>query len=781
MNIFTSYKRTKLFLWINITGLAIGLASSIMLILFVTSELSYDKHFKNSERIIKLNTGIEREGNKEYFSTSLREAYDQLPMQISEIEAATQIAPYGGLLTVTSGSERFQNVELFHADQDFFKVFQMKFIEGTPESALADINSAVLTLRQAEIMFGSSSNAIGKIINIDGQDLTVSSVVKELPFNTHFSFDILANIKSFSFLSFMKSLDFHTYYLIAASAPMNGTKLSIENLYLDLLKPFMERTGYTKVYGMTEKLADIYLSPKDDRSFKSGDVRYIWMLSGLALFILILAITNFINLFIAQGESRMQEIGIRKTNGATKGDIVRQFYSEVFLIVLMAFTAGFILAVVITPYFSQLIDRDIELIQLLNPLFIICVVALFIITSLLSAFYPVFYLSRFTPLDILGKRLKFSKRTSSIAIVAFQSSVTIILISVVFIILKQSLHLHSLPIGYNPKDVVSIYNMTRNIQQSYPAVKQELQELPGIKAVSGAEHTIGIRGSGQSISFPENREKKYNVSEYRIVAGLCELMEFQLTEGDFFKENTPDSVRQIILNESAVKMLNLQSPVVGTTLYYRTPIEVIGVIKDFYYGELSNLIEPLILAPIFGPNPSDIYLRFDDKFNRLTTMEMVLDVLKKFDPDFIANPQWSEDIYREKFSKIKSQTKVVSIASLLSVLIAMLGLIAIHLYTMVRRTKEIAIRRVNGATRQDIFILFTRNIVYWILIAGAAAVPVAYYLVSNWLNDYTNRITIGIDTFLLPVVIQCIIAVLVTSGVTFNVLRQNPAKSLKSE
>jgi ABC-type antimicrobial peptide transport system, permease component len=779
MNIFTSYKRTKLFLWINITGLAIGLASSIMLILFVTSELSYDKHFKNSERIIKLNTVIEKEGNKEYLSISLREAYDQLPMQIPEIEAATQIHKYG-TLTVASGSERFQNVELHYADPGFFKVFQMKFIEGTPESAFADINSVVLTLRQAEIMFGSSGNAMGKIINAEGQDMTVSAVVKELPFNTHFSFDILANINSISYLSFMRALDFHTYYLVAADAPMNGTRLSINNLYIELLKPFMERTGYTKVYGMTEKLADIYLSPKSDRSFKSGDARYIWMLSGLALFILILAITNFINLFIAQGESRMQEIGIRKTNGATKGDIVRRFYSEVFFIVLIAFTAGFILAVIITPYFSQLIARDIELIQLLNPLFIICAVALFIITSLLSAFYPVFYLSRFSPLDILGKRLKFSKRTLSVAIVAFQSAVTIILISVVFIILKQSLYLHGLPIGYNPKDVVSI-DMTRNIQQSYAAVKQELQELPGIKAVSGSEHTVGIRASGQSISFPENREKGYNVSEYRVVAGLCELMEFQLTEGDFFKESTPDSVRQMILNESAVKMLNLQNPVVGTILYYRTPIEVIGVIKNFYYGELSNLIEPLIFAPIFGPNPSYIYLRFDNKFNRLTTMEMVSGVLKKFDPDFVANPQWSEDIYREKFSKINSQTKVVSIASALSVLIAMLGLIAIHLYSMVRRTKEIAIRRVNGATQQNIFTLFTRNIVCWILIAGVVAIPVAYYLVSNWLNDYTNRTTIGIGIFLLPIIIQCIIAILVTSGVTFNILRQNPAKSLKTE
>jgi len=781
MNILRSYKRTKLFLWINIIGLAIGLAVSIMLVLFVVNELSYDKHFANHERIVRLVTVSEEEGNKNNYGINLRKAYTELPGKVPGIEAVVQIYGLPGT-DVTRKPEHFQDIDVFYADPEFFKIFQMKFIEGTPESALVDNNSVVITREQADAIFGGIDKAMGQTLEFEfteRKEFTVSAIVENLPSNTHFDFDIIVPMPAMGkFLEYLQGLEFYTYYLIGPDASQEDVRSALEKEYTETLKPWADHFN-ANAYGVTENITDIYLKTIADNNIgKKSNMSFVWLLSGLALFILLLAITNFINLFIAQGETRMNEIGIRKANGARMQDIVGQFFKEVFLIVFISFIIGFILTIIFTPSFSLLIDKDIDLIQLLNPWFIICILLLFVITVILSASYPSFYLSRFNPLEILAKRIKFSKRRLTVIVVVFQSVITIVLMSYILVINEQTKYLENLPIGYNPQNVLSI-RCNNNIISSYDALKQELLTSPEIQMVSGAGHIIGKGTSGQGIGLLDNKEAVYSIDEYRIMAGLCELVQFELVEGEFYKENAPDSIKQVLLNEAAIKMLGFDYPAVGRFVDYKGTSQIIGVVKDFRYMDPAAGINPLVLSRV--PYPRNIYIRFNENVNKGRAQEIAHNAFRKFDSDFVINPIWLDDVYNEKFNTIQTQSRILFVASLLSIFIAMMGLVAIHLYTTVRRTKEIGIRKVQGAASRDIFVLLTKDIVKWIAIAGIFAIPIAYYITSNWLNNYENRVSLGWEEFVIPIAVQCVVAVIVTSVITFKAIIQNPVDALKSE
>lgn len=780
MNILKSYKRTRFFLWVNITGLAIGLAVSIMLILFVVNELSYDRYFENKERIVRLTTVWEGKDNVEHYAINLRKAYTELPPKIPAVEAAVQLLRWGAL-EIIQESERFQNVHTLCVDPEFFDVFKMKFVEGDALTALSNSNSIVLTRQQADIVFGDSHSAINQTIKIDEQVHIVSAIVENLPANTHFSFDALLPMQAIShWMEGMQGLEFQTYYLIRSDASIRDVRTTIEKEYSSIAAAFGESFN-ANIYGKTDKLTDVYLHSDgvSNNIGKMGDIRLVWLLSGLALFILLLAVSNFINLFIAQGETRMLEIGIRKTNGASVGDIVRQFFSEVSGIVLIAFAIGVFLTIILAPYFSDLIGREIDMIQLWNPVFVLSAAGLFMVTVVSSAFYPALYLSRFSPLDILDKRIRFSKRRLMVGVVIFQSIITIVLVSFIIIINSQTNYLKNIPLGYNPENVVTI-PLNRIIYKSFEAIKQELLSVPEIKQVSGAQHLFGIGGSGQRISLPDNKEEKHSINEYRIMPGIAELMELQLLEGDFFKENAPDSVNQVVLNEAAVKMLGLSSPVAGKSVMYTSGIaEIVGVAKDFCYAYPADKIAPIALSKTSGG--SLLYIRFREGTDRKEAIEKTLAVFHQFEPDFILNSTWSEDIYTQKFESFAVTSKIITLASLLSIFIAMLGLIAIHLYTTIRRTKEIGIRRINGASPESIFSLLTGDIVKWVIISGMIAAPIIYYMAMNMLNQYSNHIALSWTMFVIPTLIQCLVAILATSGVTLWVLQQNPVNALKKE
>lgn len=772
MNIFQSYRRSRFFLWINLVGLAIGLAASILLILFIVNELSYDKHFVHNERIVRLLTVSEGEDGTTYYPISLRQAQTDIPAVVPGVEAAVQLLDYGKI-DMTVEEEIFRGIKALSADPEFFTVFQLNFIEGNPQTAFEQTNAVVITHSLAKRLFGSSQKAMNYVFPNSGK--VVTGVVEDLPYNTHFQFDCLLNLLADTyFLEAATGLEYHTYYLIKENTSLETARNEIEQVYQPLIDIWSKRVG-VKGWGETQLLKDVYLrSSKTTWSIGStGSIKFIWIFSGLAFLILLLAVMNFIHLFITQGEMRMKEIAIRKTNGAQVSNIIIQFFTEVTLIVLLAFVIGILLAVIATPHFATLVKKTIELNQLWNPVFIVSVIILFLLTVTISAAYPAFYLGSFSPLKIFTKQISFSKKRLSSIMVVLQSVISIILLIFILALFKQLSYLQSIPIGYNPDQILVV-----NYNKEYNAVKQELLKNPAVLAVAGSHHTFGGGVSGQSIASFKNTEKRMPVDEYRVMNGVCELYELELIEGRFFSENDPDSLQFIMLNQSAVKALGGESPV-GKMYETNKKAMVIGVVKDFYYNDPINAIAPLMLTKISYPYVLNV--RMAESVSRRDAEFLVQEVIRQFDPSFVINPVWSEDIYRAKFGQLKTMITVAMIGSGLSIFITMLGLLALHLYNTMRRAKEIAIRRVNGAEKTSVFVLLSLDVLKWILIAAVVALPIAAYFLINILNNYTNHTDVSLSLFVFPVLIQIIIALLTVSGVTLWALTRNPIEVIKSE
>ncbi len=771
-NIRISFRRSRLFTAVNIVGLSLGIAVSVMLILFVLNELSFDRHFKDADRIISLHTVLVNKGNEERTPRSIRQAMTDVPEKVAGIEAVTQIFN-SGYTRVLHQEKEFYDIRLFYTESGFFDVFQMKVLAGSVQP-LDEPNTMVITDTYAQLIFGDIEGAVNQILMMNDEAYTVCGVVESLPKNTHFSFGILTNIYAINYLT----LDHFTFYKIAPNVSLDGVSKQIADEYTRILR---ELAG-GHAYGATEKLTDIYLHTKATNTLgKRSDMSFVWLLTVISLLILILGVTNFVNLFTVQGENRTLEIGIRKTTGAENTDLVRLFFWETAVTVLISFILGLLLAIFLLPFFATLIGRSLDLAMLLEPEIITCLVLLYVVVVFASAFYPSFYLSRFAVLDIMGKKLVFSKRRLMSIIVIFQSVAAILLLGYLMTIHYQTTYLGQLPIHYNPKQVMMTY-LDKDALSGSTAIIQELKAIPGVKEAALADHYFGRTGGGstQSIRLIEDKDD-LGVNEYRVESGICEMMELELVEGRFFRQNDAKTREAILLNEAAVKLLGLNYPVVGKTVLYRgQPMEILGVVKDFVYDLPQNKIEPLAIGA-YRDLHSMLYIKFEDNVSRQQAYELTENTIRKVDSGFALHPVWAADLYNDKLQVYHTQAEILLYASLIAMLIATLGLLAIQSYAVVRRTKEVAIRRVNGATGKELFLLLSTDIFKWVCIAGLLAVPLLYYVATDWLANYANRVSLNLWIFIIPIVAQLFVALLATSGVILKVISKNPVESLKSE
>lgn len=780
---FRSLKRTAKrnmgFLIINITGLAIGLSVSIVLMLFVATELSYDRHFENRERIVQLNTIWLEDGNRTVFPINLRRAYTDLPARIPGIESAVQIYG-GGRNEIIHETDRFQDVTLHYTDPEFFEVFMMDFLGGNPATALQGTYSTVMTDQLAVKIFGTI-DAMGRNIIFEGKTFTVTGIVKELPANSHFTFDMLVSVHSIEYYEALGGLEFYTYYLISQGTSVNEVCDKINKEYKVILADAFSDFN-SEFESATVGLTDIYLhSIANEGLGELGSVESVLLLAGLALLILLLAITNFINLFVIQGDSRAMEVGIRKATGGSRRDIALQFFGEAAVIVLVAFIIGAGIADAILDPFASIIDKKVEPSLAFTPPFIAGMVLLLLLTIILSASHPAIYLSRFNPVEALRKARRSTKRRFTTAIAIFQSVITIVLITVLLLVNRQINYLQSLPKGYDPENVLA-FRTSKTLGSHYNTLREELKSVPQVQSSAASQHMIGGGWSGQGIYLVGEEDKGIKtINEYRIMPGLCEIMKFELVEGNYFSEESPFLRESVIINEAAARMLGISGSATGKKIVmFEKPLEIIGVVRDFYYDTPSKIVEPMILTS-YATFPSVFYVRFNPTVSKTAAIAAILPVLKELDPDFTLSPMWSDETYDRKFNREKSIAGAVQASTVLSLIIALLGLFAIHSYSAARRTKEIGVRKVFGETAMSVMARLSLDVVKWIAVAGIVAVPIALYISSSWLENYANRTSVGVWVLLLPVLLQGFFSVLATILVTARASSKNPADALRYE
>ncbi|NCA75813.1 MAG: FtsX-like permease family protein [Alphaproteobacteria bacterium] len=778
--IFRILKRNPLSFFVNVIGLSVALTTVIFTLTYIRYELSFDRHFKTKDRVVRLYSRVTDNTNTQVYGISLRSAYSQLPEMVPEVEAAVQL--YGGWpASVQTKETKAEKVGIFYADPEFFEVFGLGLRLGDEKTALVGAKNAVITTSVAEKLF-HSTNCIGKSVEADGEQVMITGVMDEIPKNSHLNFGILISLPTLDMRWLSSSLEFQTYYLLKPNTDRGTASNKIVKANNRLMEDWA-KAWTAKVQSGVEPLTNLYLNSEASSFIPiHGSTKQIVIVGLIALFVLLTALASYINLFIIHGEKRIVEISTRTMFGASKVNIARLFFMETLIVFLISALSAFLILYKSMPYLATLFQSKVDVSDLLSFGGIISFVIVLIILLVVTSGYPVLYLSKMK--YALGLRGKISGSGNSnwlsIASVFVQFMVASFFISCVVIIVAQLSYMHQVPLGFDKYNVITISNCTAPISKKYESIKTELSKLPFVTAVCGGEHFMGGGCSGQSIrNVTDGENSNKAINEYREKPGFGELMKFELIDGRFFRQSMADS-QAVIVNESAVKLLGLK-PKAGQTIIYKDErVEIIGVVKDFYYtSNPGDPVEPLVIANCFWGTPN-IYIRSNNPLTGSQLMQ-IKTIFHRFDNNYIFNYSTLADIFDRMYKKENQLAQMVFIGGTEVVIISLLSLLALTILKISRRTKEIGIRKVNGSTVFELISGLLKETM--IMVAGAILVAslAGYLVMDRWLSDYVARIHLTPGYFLFSAMFVFIIAFVATIWQAWRAATSNPAEALKYE
>jgi putative ABC transport system permease protein len=449
----------------------------------------------------------------------------------------------------------------------------------------------------------------------------------------------------------------------------------------------------------------------------------------------------------------------------------------------ISFFIGTALAIFFLSKFGNLMQREFSIDLLKSPLFIFSLPGIFILTVILSGSYPSFYLSKFNPVTILKPQSGKHSRKKIVMNLAggFQIMITLFLLTFLFGINSQVQYLKNLSPGFNPEGLVNIGNLNKNIKSHYPAIRDQLLKIPEISGIAATSHTIGGGCSGQGIRLAESPEDNVlSINEYRIQPGLCELLELSLTEGRFFDPERETDRKGVILNEAALKMLGLTSSVGRQVVMDTEPMDIIGVVKDFRYESAANIVQPLVMTA-YSNDMWTIMARVADNADMPATLAKIGQVLKSFDSGYIASANKTLDIYRNYYAEEERLGQLTRLGAALAVVIVMMGIFMLVSQSIARRTKEIGIRKVLGSSTLKMLALIYANSLKWTAVAAAVAIPLSYFVLQNWLQDYAVKTPLSWWLFVQGIAIILILETLITLGQTWRAATRNPVEALRYE
>lgn len=783
-NILNIVRRDIVTLLTNMTGLSLGLAASILLVVFIQFELSFDRHFSKAERIFRLNSIWIENGVPGEMPINLRQAYLEIPASVAGIESAIQL--YRGFQReVRAGENRHKELNLIYSDPGFFGLFDLKFKEGSAERALNDPSSVVLTEKTANRIYGTS-RVVGESFVMEDHLYTVSAVIADIPPNTHFGFDMLMPMSAEPELDQLGGLEFFTYYLIEEGIDPGPVLETIRQQNSQLLtRRFSSFEGST-FDSRLEALRDLHLHGHVNWDLtQPGSMKTIYIMLIITLVVMGLALTNFVNLYILNGARRSREIGIRKVNGAGRTEMIRQFYLETLVVVSISFLAGAILAMMLLPAFAQIMQRESFTGVTGTAGLYLVLAGIYLLTVALSGFYPALLLSRAAPVPLIRGMVNPAgdKRTLLRVASLFQVCIAVCLLSILAGINSQIRYLKNYSPGYHPEHVVQISNLNQELTNNYPAIRNMLLNQSSIEEVAASHHLVGRGTSGQGIRMQhEEPNQVRGIREYRIQPGLCALYQFELVAGRFLDRSRESDRMGIILNEAAAQMLGYTpDEIIGEqVVMHRDPLEVKGVVKNFHYESAARSIEPLVLTA-YSDRFRNLSVRYTPGSDPQQVIRTIDEIIRDFDPAYEILYTFPTDIIRSYYTGEERLQKIVVAGSLLSVLIVLLGIYALVSHNIVSRTKEIGIRKVMGGTTTRMIRLLYTSTLKWSVLGAGMAIPLGWLYLNNWLSNYILRIPLTWWLFTLPVLLVLAMQTLITMARTWQAAGRNPVESLRYE
>jgi ABC-type antimicrobial peptide transport system permease subunit len=784
-------KKHKGYSFINITGLALGMACCILIFLWAQNELSYDRFHKNINelcRIIRYESSPD--GTLNQFASTSRPVGPSFRDSYPEIVEFTRFYNLYSLkdnILLEYKNKKFYEKRFGFAGPAFFSIFTFPFIKGDPQSALTQPNSIVITQEMAEKYFGEE-NPIGKTLNMsDWGDFTVSGVIRNIPANSHLKFDFISPIgplfERFKWMRGWRIPHFFTYVKLDKRADINQLNEKIR-YHMKEVDPENYKLTFKQYSLQPVKDIHLYSNFKSDLQGESGlKSVYITFFSAIAAFVLIIACINFINLTTARSTIRAREIGVRKVYGANRSNIARQFFGESLLMSFLSFGLAIILVVISLPICNRLSENQMYVGDLFKLDIFPGIVGIAIITGILSGFYPALVLSSFQPVNTMkrtranGKQRKLFRQV----LVIMQFSLSLILLIGTVIVYNQLEYIQNKRLGFN-KEYLFYFAKQGSLISQYDAFKNALLKNTNILGVTTSSdlptettHYTVVKGWEGSSSKDGMMMNFFSVDE-----DYDETFGIKMAEGRFFSESfSTDATEGYVVNEEAVKLMGMQNPIGKRFVLFGRVGRIIGVMKNFHFRSLHQQIEPLI----FWIRPSwDRYIFVRINPERITeTINFLKGAHQKLNPRYPFDFKFLDsDI--DQLYKTEIRTKqILQLFTGFAIFISCIGLFGLAAFIISLRTKETGIRKVLGASVSSVVMLLSRDFMKWILLANLVGWPVAFIVMNKWLQTFAYRIDFSIWMFLLPGFLLFFIALLTVSFNTIRTARSNPVHSLRYE
>lgn len=791
-----SLLKYKGFSFINIFGLATGMACSLLIFLFVKDELSYDRYHKNAPTIYRVvKDFINDDGSRIPDATSPAALAPAMQREIPEVEGVTRLMPnWGGSWLVEYGDKKITEQKFWRADSNFFDVFTYSFIKGNPKTALNDVTSVVITETVAKRYFGNE-DPMGKTLKISccGGSLKVTGVIKDVPANSHFHFDLLSSFRQLGNLdNNWGQYNYYTYAKIKTGTNIQTLTKKIQETYKR-----NQDENYSVFY--VQQLTDIHLTSHLKWELEpNGDRLYVYVFAIIGLFILLIAAINYINLSTAKSSLRTKEVGVRKVSGAMRSSLVKQFLFESLVTCFLSSLLAIGIAQLLVPVVNDITLKKLSVLG--NPLTLGFMILAALFVGLVAGLFPALYLSSFKPILVL-KGLKLNERgalTLRKALVVVQFTISCVLIIGALIIARQMNFIQNAKLGVDKEQVVVIKNSGSMPLSDRNAYLNTIKRLPGVKKAASGNFSLGEGFSTTRLSV-KGSDQEIQLNFANVGFDYLDVVGIEMKEGHGFSAKYPadtmtngipngpleQNIGGIVVNETAVKEFGLGYPAVGKqflwgddgdTSYY---VSIIGVTKDFHFTSLKNEVKPFgfICVPRNGFNFT-IKLSADN-------IKSTLSQLEREWKNFRAKRDFEYVFLDDTFSKLyaseaRFQKLFISLV-ILGILIACLGLLGLATFSAQQRVKEIGVRKVLGASVPHVVALLSKDFLKLVLIALVLAVPIAWYLMNEWLKDFAYRVDIEWWIFIVAAIIAIIIAFITISTQAIKAAMSNPVKSLRTE
>ena len=795
---FRSLIKFKGYASINLIGLALGLTAGILIMIYVLDELSFDKFHANGDRLYRVNTAFMKgdSGSEDANETNGWPVGKVLEKDFPEVEKVLYTRSASFLL-INQGDKRIRQKNYF-ASPEFFSMFSFPLVAGNPDKALTEPNSIVIS-QEMEKKYFPEGNALNKtLVFADTLNMVVTGVMKNIPANSHIQADMIISFstyealeREFSFEDGWGNINMHNYILLKEGTDFNLFATKAKDIYMTRAGEMLKNWGVS-AYVQFEPFEEIYLNTKSGNSMGPvGSIERIYLVSGIALFVILLACINFINLATARSVYRAREVGLRKVVGSSREGLITQFLGESFVLTVLSLLVAFLLVGISLPFFNQVIGKNYQLVSLANVSIVLGVLVLVVMISLLAGYYPALVMSALKPVDVLKGKMQTSLRGVQLrrTLVVFQFVISVGLVTGTWIVLDQLEYMQKQNLGFD-KDEIFILNAARvrsSNAYAFETFKAQLNDLAMVSEVTYTNSIPGHPGWVGQVAYPEGKTGDDAVSvEYMAVDDkYIEVLGLNLIAGrGFDRQRKKDLDDGLILNEQAVSDFGWASPEEAIGKRITSPSgspegEVIGVVKDYHQLGLQQKIGPMTMD--YAPQNSYLYAI---KYRAADTQQLISslnDLWTKTFPGYDFNYFFLNQDFENQYQAEARLANVFAVFATITMVIAIIGLLGLVSFMVVARTKEIGVRKILGADVFSITRLLSKEFLLLVLIANAIAFPLTWYLASEWLKTFAFRMTINPLLFVGTMSIALAITLAIVSLQTIKAALADPVKSLRYE